>query len=124
MATMKDSEIESTREDALKFIKPGSMIYTELRHVSASGMRRRISCFVVDKGEIRQIDWWVTRLTGYKSESRKDGLVVNGCGMDAGYELVYALGRALWPKGTDKPHGSRNGQPDSDGGYALKHTWL
>jgi len=23
-----------------------------------------------------------------------------------------------------KPHGSRNGVPDSTGGYALKHEWL
>lgn len=23
-----------------------------------------------------------------------------------------------------EPHGRRNGDPDSDGGYALKHRWL
>lgn len=38
--------------------------------------------------------------------------------------FVYSLGRTLWPDGTRAPHGRRNGQPDSDGGYALKHSWL
>jgi hypothetical protein len=31
---------------------------------------------------------------------------------------------ALWPNGTDTPHGTRNGEPDTNGGYALKHRWM
>jgi hypothetical protein len=34
------------------------------------------------------------------------------------------LGQKLWPNGTKKPHGARNGQPDESGGYALKQHWL
>ena len=52
------------------------------------------------------------------------GVVITGCGMDMGFELVYRLGMALWPDGTKEPHGTRNGEPDSHGGYALKHQWL
>jgi hypothetical protein len=44
--------------------------------------------------------------------------------MDMGFDLVYSLGSALWPNGTDTPHGTRNGEPDSDGGYALKQSAL
>ena len=48
------------------------------------------------------------------------GLVVGGCGFDAGFEVVYNLGSLLWPNGTPEPHGTRNREPDSTGGYALK----
>ena len=41
-----------------------------------------------------------------------------------GYHVVYNLGYTLWPKGTSKPHGTRNGEPDSDGGYALRQYWV
>lgn len=44
--------------------------------------------------------------------------------MDMGFHVVYALGSALWPDGTPAPHGTRNGEPDTAGGYALKHEWL
>jgi hypothetical protein len=41
-----------------------------------------------------------------------------------GFAAVYNLGYALWPNGTPEPHGTRNGVPDRDGGYALKQCWL
>lgn len=89
-----------------KVLKPGDTVYTVLRHVSSSGMSRRIDCYAIGIA---------------KRHASKQGLVVPGCGMDMGYHLVYSLGCALWPKGTKKPHGTRNGEPDSTGGYALKH---
>lgn len=125
--------VNSEREQALSFLhdvlKPGDTVYTILRHVSASGMTRRISVIVLkldDKGVARPIhlDWHIEQLGIAKRHARADGLVVGGCGMDMGYHLVYRLGNAMWPNGTDKPHGRRNGKPDSDGGYALEHRWL
>lgn len=130
-----------TKDEALKRlkevgVKPGATIYTILRHVSSSGMSRRISLIVMRKGEPCQIDGMVEALGVAKSkrvtrygmggsyQSREEGLVANGAGMDMGFDLVYRLGRTMWPKGTPKPHGSRNGAPDRDGGYALKHEWL
>jgi hypothetical protein len=52
------------------------------------------------------------------------GIIIGGCGMDMGFALVYNLGSTLWPNGTPEPHGTRNREPDSDGGYALKHNWV
>lgn len=109
--------------DIKKIVKPGQTIYCTLRHVSASGMQRRISLHTIHKGELVSLDFSTAILTG-RTRSDKGGIVCNGCGMDMGFDLVYSLGYAIWPKGTPKPHGRRNGEPDSDGGYALKHCWI
>lgn len=114
---------EYCRAKLLKLIAPGDTIYTMCRATSSSGMSRRISLFVVHDGQIRNIDNYTADLTGHKN-NEKGGISVSGCGMDMGFYLVYGLGHALWPNGTDKPHGWRNGEPDSAGGYALKHAWL
>jgi hypothetical protein len=108
----------------LKFVSPGSKVYTVLRHVAKSGMSRTMSIFVVDKGgEILSITTYVADLCDYTCT--KDGyLRADGCGMDMGFSVVYNLGQALWPEGTEKPHGTRNGEPDSVGGYALNQVWL
>lgn len=118
-------------------LKPGQTVYTVLRHVSSSGMTRHIRVLVpvvelrhpngtayVGKRVpvIRDITSLVARATDTRL-SNDHSLVVGGCGMDMGFHVVYNLGRSLWPKGTRKPHGSRNGSPDTDGGYALKQEW-
>lgn len=109
----------------LEVLKPGSRVYTVLRHVSKSGMQREISLVIVDPRdqELFALDYLAARALGYRI-GKHGGLVCGGAGMDMGYHLVYALGRTLWPHGTPKAHGKRNGQPDRDGGYALKHQWL
>jgi len=106
-------------------IKPGDTVRTSCLHVSSSGMSRRISFYIVDPrdNEIINIDHFVSVITDYK-HSDKGGLIVNGCGMDMGFAVVYSLGLALWSNGTDTPHGTRNAAPDSSGGYALKQRWL
>ena len=127
----KGAELYRSQEIARlkKWIKPGTVIYTKLESVSASGMSRRISVYAVHpakKGEaarIANITHAVANVTGDRV-SDKGGIIATGCGMDMGSAIVYAFGRGMWPKGTPKPHGSRNGAPDRDGGYALKHEWL
>ena len=109
--------------EAKRKIKPGQKIYCTLRSVSASGMSRRISVHTIHEGELIQLDNTVAVLTG-RTRSDKGGIVCNGCGMDMGFDLVSSLGRAIWPNGTPKAHSTRNGQPDNDGGYALKHVWI
>jgi hypothetical protein len=120
---------EQTAAELRKWIKPGTTIYTKLESVSGSGMSRRISLYAVmpaKKGEPAHI----ANITGQaatvmrESVSDKGGITVTGCGMDMGFHLVYSLGASLWPKGTRKPHGTRNGAPDTAGGYALRHSWL
>ena len=113
---------EQSRAALLQIVKPGQTVSTVLRHVSRSGMLRRISLYVGDGGDVRCIDHYAASVTGHK-ESDKGGIVMTGCGMDMGFALVYDLGAALWPNGTKDPHSSRNGEPDCAGGYALKHRW-
>ena len=40
---------------------------------------------------------------------------------DMAFDAVYSPGMAMWPQGTAKPHSTRNGEPDTCGGYALNH---
>lgn len=124
-------------------------VYCLLRHCSRSGMYRSISLKIAvpeieliypvgpdgsrdydakprrkRTGEyLRDITYLAARALGEEVD-RHEGIGMGGCGMDMGFALVYELGCALWPHGTRKPHGTRNGEPDNDGGYALKHSWL
>lgn len=116
---------EQAKEHLRGILKPGATVYTILNHRSASGMCRSISLAIGgEKGEITKLDYWVAQARGEHIDAKHGGLKVSGCGMDMGFHLVYGLGRMLWPNGTEKPHGTRNGAPDSDGGYALKHQWF
>jgi hypothetical protein len=114
---------EYARSELRKLITPGQTVYCTLRSVSSSGMSRTISLHIIDNGTLRGIDNLAADATDTK-RAKRDGLIMGGCGMDMGFALVYSLGYALWPNGTPKPHGVRNGTPDSDGGYALKHSWV
>ena len=116
-------ECERAIEKLRQWIRPGSRVGTILRSASRSGMSREISIAVCIDGEPVCIDYWASRAIGW-AQGKSGGIKVSGCGMDMGFHLVYALGYALWPHGTDTPHGTRNGKPDREGGYALKHSWL
>ena len=110
-AAIKAQAIESLHE----LLKHGQTVNCILRHVSASGMARRIS-FVIPQanGSIRNLDYLIGTACGIKL-SDKTGLIVSGCGMDMGFSVVYDLGRIMWPNGT----------PDNkDGGYSLRSTWI
>ena len=105
-------------------LQPGDVIFTRLNHVSASGMTRWLDLFVIRDNEPLRLTWSAAAATDYTYCDRRESLKIEGCGMDMGFSAVYSLGRALWPDGTDSPHGTRNGEPDTDGGYALKQRWL
>jgi hypothetical protein len=109
------------RAELRRILKPGGIVYTILRHVSRSGMHRRISLQTADH---QQLDWLIDRAGWGRTSKRGEGLVADGCGMDMGFHLVYNLGACIWPEGTPEPHGTRNGEPDTAGGYALKHRWI
>lgn len=116
------------RKRLLEMLAPGDRVYTVLRHVSASGMSRRIDLYKLEcdgdgKASPRYLSAYAADLLGYPLHA-KGGIVAGGCGMDMGFHLVYNLGSAMWPEGTPAPHGTRNGEPDRAGGYALKHEWL
>lgn len=112
-----------SRETLLELLKPGDTVYTVLKHVSRSGMMRHIQLKIVRNGDICDITYHAAVVMG-DSIAKDGGIRVAGCGMDMGFALVYNLGAVLWPNGTDKPHGTRNGEPDSEGGYALHQRWI
>lgn len=112
-----------SRQTLLDLLKPGDTVYTVLKHVSRSGMMRHIQLKLVRDGDICDITYHAACVMG-DSIAKDGGIRVAGCGMDMGFALVYNLGAVLWPRGTEKPHGTRNGEPDNDGGYALKQRWI
>jgi hypothetical protein len=97
----------------LEVLKPGDTVYTVLKHVSSSGMSRRIDVLVVTKdGGIRNITHLVAPVTGFKRSKVDGALTVSGCGMDMGFHVVYSLSRALFEDGV-KCTGKR-GCPSND----------
>lgn len=119
----KAARKEYARSELRKLLPPGSTVYTILRHCSASGMSRRISLACIENGRVRTLDHLAASLMDDKV-SDKGGIVVSGCGMDMGFHIVSTLGVYMWPGGTPEAHGTRNGEPDKSGTYALKHEWL
>jgi hypothetical protein len=103
-------------------LRPGDKVYCVLANVSRSGMSREIKLYHIN-GEAHWLSGYAGKALGLRL-GKHDGVIMGGCGMDMGFAVVYELGQALWPNGTDAPHGTRNGQPDSAGGYALKSHWL
>lgn len=126
---LKKRNQQEAIEQLREMLNPGDTIYTINRHVSRSGMMRRISCFIVgDDKKIMDIDWLIAR-TGLFKRSKDGGLIANGCGMDMHYHIVYELGRILYPQGFKLAKGQygRNGDTsgyDTDGGYAFNKESL
>lgn len=89
------------------------MIYTILRHVSASGMSRDISLLYVKGNNIYHLNYSVACALGDRLVSRNgsDAIRVHGTGMDMGFHLVYSLSSVLYA-GEDRA------------GYKLSHRWL
>ncbi len=110
-------------------VRPGVTLHTILRHVSRSGMSRSVSVVMLKRGESLYLTPSVATVIGFREDRARDALKVGGCGMDVGFEVVYNLGRCLFPRGFKLKPGERgrNGDTsgyDTDGGYALKQRWL
>lgn len=111
--TIKDQEKQEFTAKLREILDKDATIYTILRHVSSSGMSRRISLVasVIDphtgKNEILNLDYWAAKVLDYKIDRDKGGLKVAGAGMDMGYHIVHSLGHALYGNG-----------------YTFTHRWL
>lgn len=122
-------QIEAAKRN-LKNLRPGDAVYTKVDSVSRSGMSRSISFYRVQKGEIQDITWSISRILDYPMDRNSGGMKVGGCGMDMCFHCVYSLGRRMFPKGfTHRPNKKygRYGQPGTktpDGGYALDYRSL
>lgn len=146
---------EQDRKDAIKDLLPmlkksKYVVYTQIRHVSRSGMMRHINCYVMNDNTPININWYVERITQtyFRAKSydapNADSLRVSGCGMDMGFAVVYALSSYVFrpfkcfgknctsndhtndrkPYKYEKNGKNIKGKIHSDGGYALIQRWL
>ncbi len=109
-------------EKLLEILKPGDTVHGIVRSVARSGMSRRIDFYKLVDSDKLYLTGYFAALEG--TDNFDGGLKVDGCGMDMIFATVYNVGCRLWPHGTPSPHGRRNGEPDSEGGYALKSAQL
>ena len=108
MARTRTNDQSPSLEQLRQWLPKGSRVFTILRSVSRSGMQREVSVVVFLPGVERPIhpNHHVCQVLGLR-RGKSDGVVLNGCGMDMGFHLVYELAHAL--------HG------DAD---ALSQEWL
>lgn len=141
--------IERLRE----WLAPGDKVHCILRHVSSSGMARVIQFVKMVDGNPRYLGRSIAIALGMSYDMKREGIKVEGCGMDMGFQVVYHAGRVLFPDGFGV-EGTRNGAAlaraetrghakllvnhgwkfygrngdssgwDNDGGYALQSVWL
>ena len=111
-------------------------VYTQLNSVSRSGMSRRIRAYIIRKNRPIDISGQIAQKLNRTINEK--GILVAGCGMDMGFELVYSYSYALWPKGytctgENKCHSNDHFNGDRDysktnkhdnGGYCLNQEWL
>lgn len=96
-------------ENAAKDHDGKPIFYVICRHVSRSGMSRTISVhyFDTETGSMRHLNYVAAALLDRSQDSLRDGVICKGCGMDMGFDLVYALSYAA-----------------TGDGYAVNHHWL
>lgn len=111
---------EHARELLRGMFPPGSTAYTVLRHVSSSGMSRRIAVLFVEGSRPRDVSHLVARALSYKLHER-GGVVVGGCGMDMGFSLVYNLSHALHGAGYECLGARENGRTLCPSSYHTNH---
>jgi len=131
--------IEQERQTAISqlrsLIHPGSVVYTITSYVRQS---RNVRVFVAKDSLIREITSLVATATGNRESKTGQGINIGGYGFNAGFHVVYSLGRTLFPEGFNCPGAMTcrscdhfNGDqdyspthPHGDGGYALSHIEL
>jgi hypothetical protein len=138
----KQDERDAAIKQLRKEIRPGTTLYTILRHCSRSGMQRSISVVLPSKnGPTLNLDWFISKALDMKMDQTNGGLKISGCGMDMGFALVYELSAALWGYGNKRgygclgdhcpsnSHSNDRNAPRGKGirhrdGYAISQRWL
>jgi uncharacterized Zn ribbon protein len=104
----KQLRAEYAKNSLRNILKNGDTVYTILRHVSTSGMSRRIDLYTFRDNKPVYLSGLYAMMQG--EEPPENGYKVGGCGMDMGFHLVYSMSSMLF---------------DGDrGGYELRHEWL
>ncbi len=112
---MKNEMQSQARTELKKLLHKGKyQVYTQLNHVSRSGMNRAISAYTVIDNKPVRLDWYIEQLGNFKGSKNHQGLSVGGCGMDMGFYLVYKTSCALYCPN----------KYDHNKAYKLKHIWL
>lgn len=96
-----------TRTEALDrlhaYLAPGATVYCICRHVSASGMSRRLSFITFHDNRPVILTTYIAAALGYKLKDDGNWSIrVDGCGMDMGFDVVSSLSRAMFPD-SDRP---------------------
>lgn len=99
MTKQQRHDQEEARKQLRDLLVPGERLNLILRHCSRSGMMREIS--VLHGG--RDISYLVAPAIDHKRGNHAGGVKIHGCGSDMGFEIVYLLGRALFPNGFGLP---------------------
>lgn len=106
MSNARKTEAAEAIARLREWLKPGDTLYSILRHVSRSGMQRSIALVRLGPDEwhpgqiaIRQATTNAAKALELPFDREREGIKVNGCGMDMGSHLTYELGRVLWPDG-------------------------
>ena len=97
---------QNLTKDLKKKVKKDSEIIVVIHKVSKSGMQRKMSAFVIYKKQLVNLNFDIAKLD-IARRNDNNHLVVNGCGMDMGFHLVYTLSSILFKDG-----------------YALKQRWI
>mgnify|MGYP006287434487 CR=1 FL=1 len=88
-------------------------LYTNLKHVSSSGMSRDMKVLAVVDGEIVDVTWYVGKLDigTLKERNGQRVIRVGGCGMDLGFHVVYSVSAVLYGY-------------EERGAYTIRHEWI
>jgi len=117
--TKREKRKIELREELAHYLRPGEPVYCILRHVSRSGMQRAISLLVIHDNQPYYLDHSVAELLGSRVSERWGGIVVNGCGMDMGFHLVYNLAVAVFCYNEKGEY-----EYDRNKAYSLKQCWM
>jgi len=78
----------------------GQTLLAIINSVSRSGMSRRIEFYGIGKGwmdkghKIDRLGYWIAQVIDYPYNVDKGGLLVNGCGMDMIFHMLYSVNMA------------------------------
>ena len=79
MSTAKEREREEALARLREWVKPGDVVHCVLRHVSRSGMCRRVSLLkILADGGARTMDGSVATVLGLRWDREKEGVGVSG----------------------------------------------
>lgn len=98
---MNKKQIEKQESiEALKsYLKKGMALHAIIRQVSNSGMSRNISFKVIDKKELIDLSWHISKALEYPFNDKHHAIKISGCGMDMAFHVVHNLSHVLFNNG-------------------------